>query len=113
MAAVYIPAMLRFGMVMSTRVAVMARMEALEMVRMLLVSAMLRIRSTIAVPRIERAVYVAIEARSTMVITSGADERAVAEPLRPIVAIRSAIIRRIVEVSIRAYGCDTHSDHNL
>lgn len=61
-------------------------------------------RAVIAVMRVEAVVDVAVESVRTVKPRSGADKNAVEEPVRTIIAVRSAIIRRILEVPVWAYG---------
>jgi len=106
-----IPAVLGFRMVMSTRIAVMAGMKTLEMVRMLLVRSMLGIAATISIVRIVRTIYMAVEPRLTVIPATGATEVPALEPLRSIVAIRSAAIRRKTIIPIRAsWLANTNAD---
>jgi hypothetical protein len=58
----------------------------------------------IAVMRIEAVIHVTIEAVGAVEPGAGTDENAANEPVRPVIAIRGAIIRRIVEVPVRAIG---------
>jgi hypothetical protein len=67
----------------------------------LLVSAF-RYRSVIAVVRIVAVIHVAPEAVRAVEPRSGSDEHAAHEPIGPIVAVGSAVIRRVVEVPIGA-----------
>jgi hypothetical protein len=59
-------------------------------------------RPVISIVRIPAIIYVAIKAARTMEPRSGADEQTVYEPVWPVIAIRGAIVRRVIEVPIRA-----------
>jgi hypothetical protein len=61
-----------------------------------------RQRSVIAVTRIEAVVDVAVEAARAVEPGAGSDEDAVGKPVRPVIAVRRAVIRRIVKVSVGA-----------
>jgi len=58
---------------------------------------------TVSMPRVEAVVDVAIEVRRAMKPRAGSDEYSVGEPIGPIVAVRRAIIGRVVEVTVRAH----------
>src|ERR1700758_2530049 len=62
-----------------------------------------RMRTSVAVVRIEAIVNVAVEAVRAVEPGADADEHAAVEPLGPIVAIRSAVVWREVVVAIRAH----------
>jgi hypothetical protein len=64
---------------------------------------MLRDWTAIAVTWIEAAVHLAMEVAGTMEPRAGSDKDTAAEPLRPVVPVRGTAIRRIVEITIRAY----------
>jgi hypothetical protein len=69
--------------------------------------AMLRDRSVIPVSGIVAVIDVSVEAVRTMEPGTGADKDPTNEPVGPVVAIRCAIIGRIVEVAVRAYWGNT------
>jgi hypothetical protein len=73
----------------------------------------LRHRSMVSVMRIEAVVDVAIEPVGSMKPWSSPDEQSATEPIRSIVAVGSAVIRRIVEVAVRAHGRYSDANGNL
>lgn len=75
--------------------------------------AALRHRTMVAMSRIVPVIDVAIEAVRPMEPRTGPDEDPVRKPIRAVVAVRSTVIRRIVEVAVRAYGCYSNADHYL
>lgn len=56
----------------------------------------------IAVMRIEVVIHMAAEVHWPVEPWAGADEHAIREPFRPVIAIGSAIIGRIIEIAVRA-----------
>jgi hypothetical protein len=66
--------------------------------------------SAVAMMRIIAIVYVAIETVMSMEPGAGTDKDAIREPIRPIVAIRGAIIRRVVEIAVRTIGLGANVD---
>jgi hypothetical protein len=73
----------------------------------------LRERAVVAVMRIETIVYVPIKAGMAVEPGTRADEDSACEPVGAVVPIGSAIIGRIVEVSVRAHRSDADVDGNL
>jgi hypothetical protein len=69
---------------------------------------MLRNWTVIAVMWIEAVVHVAVEVVGAMEPRAGSDKDTAGEPLRPIVPVRGAAIRGVVEVTVRASR--RHSD---
>jgi hypothetical protein len=69
----------------------------------------------VAVMGIVTVIHVAEEAAGTVEPGAGTDEDSADKPVGPIVAIRSAVIRRIVEVPVGAIGSRTkvHTDRDL
>jgi hypothetical protein len=65
---------------------------------------MLRQRSSIAVMRVKAVVDVAVKAAMAVKPGASSKEDPSNKPVGPIVAIRSTVIRRIVEVPVRADG---------
>ena len=59
-----------------------------------------RVIAAVSVMRIEAIVYMAVEIVGAAVPGAGSDEDAVVEPLRSVVAVRSATIRRVVVIPI-------------
>jgi hypothetical protein len=85
-----------------------ARLIAVEVVEWRL--ATLRHRPMVAVMGVIAVVYVSVKAVMAVEPGTSPNENATDKPVRPIVAIGSAVIRRIVEVPIGAAGfnADTH-----
>ena len=73
----------------------------------------LRNRSVVAVSGIVTIVYVTIEMVMTVEPGTRADEDSARKPVRAVVPVGSAVIRRIVEVAVRANRSDTYVDGNL
>ena len=69
--------------------------------------------SGIAVMRIIAVIDVAVEAVRSVKPWTRSDEQTASEPIRPIVTVGSAIIRNIVEVSVRAYRWNTDGNGDL
>jgi hypothetical protein len=63
---------------------------------------MLREWAAVAVLGVEAVVHVAVEVVGAMEPRAGSGKETAAEPLRPIVSVWGAVLRRIVEVAIRA-----------
>ncbi len=84
---------------------------ALEVVERL--CATFRQRPVVSVVRVETVVHMPIEPMRTMEPRTGSDKDAPNEPVRPIVPIRRAIIRRIVEVPIRTHRRHANANRNL
>jgi len=111
--AVDVSLMLVLGMIVAASVAIVAALEALEVVRVLLVGATSGISTVIAKARIERTVDVAVEGR-TVVVTACADEASANKPLRTVVAVRGAVVGAVSVVAIRAGRTrDTDADGDL
>jgi len=70
-------------------------------------------RAVVAVAGIEAVIYVSVEAGVAMEPWAGADEDSANEPVGAVIAVRCAVIRRIVEVSVRAHRSDADVDGNL
>ena len=75
---------------------------ALEMVKRL--SAAIRQRSMVAVARVVAVVHVSIEPVMAMKPGPCADEQTTIEPVRAVITIRRAVIRRVIKISVGAYG---------
>src|ERR1700744_4333288 len=58
-------------------------------------------------------IHVAIKAMRTREPRASADEDSACEPVRPIVSIRSAVIGRIVKISIGAYRRNADANRTL
>jgi hypothetical protein len=72
-----------------------------------------RERPMITFPVVQMMVYVAIEMFRSVKPRSCPDKHATRKPLRPVVAIRSAIIRRDLVVAIRTNRSWSNFDGNL
>lgn len=72
----------------------------------------IRITATVSVVTIEAIVDVSPEVLVTVIPRTGADEHPTREPFRPIVAVRRAFIRWVIEIAVRADGrrADLNSD---
>src|ERR1700761_1748303 len=70
-------------------------------------------RSVVTMTRVPAIIDVAVEAVRAMEPGTGPNKNSAGKPVRPIVAVRSAVIRRIVEVSIWAYRRRSNVDGNL
>jgi hypothetical protein len=75
--------------------------------------ATMRIFAFVAVVGLEMIVYMTSKVLWAMKPRTGADEDATAEPVRTVVSVRSAVIRRDRVVAIRTYGSYTDLDANL
>jgi hypothetical protein len=84
---------------------------ALEVVELLRATS--RKRSAVAIARIIPVIYVPIETMRSMEPRPCSDKHASVKPIRPIVPIRSAVIRLIVEVPVRAIRRNADPDNNL
>jgi hypothetical protein len=73
----------------------------------------LRQRSHVAMMRIIAIIHMAIPTMSPMEPRARSDEHPASEPIRPIVAIRSTVIRRIIKVPIGAHRRRSNTDGNL
>jgi hypothetical protein len=72
-----------------------------------------RHRPAVALAIVEAMIDVAIEITRPVVPRTGPYENTAREPLRAIVAIRSAAIRGALIVTIRTNRCDSDADRNL
>jgi hypothetical protein len=64
-----------------------------------------RERTVIAIVWIEAVIHVTVKAARSMEPRACADEDASGEPVRAVVAVRCAVIGRVIEVAIRAARC--------
>src|ERR1700727_609681 len=87
-----------------------AHFISVEMIKGLL--AVFRIWTSVAMLRIEAVFNVTVEVVRTVEPRAGSDEYATAEPLGPVVPVRSAVVWRVVVVAIRArrFGADVYRD---
>ncbi len=84
---------------------------ALEMVERL--SAASRQRPVVPMVRVETVVHMADKPARPMEPRPGSNEDAAGKPVRPIVPIRRAIVRRIVKVSIRTHRRNANAYRDL
>jgi hypothetical protein len=75
----------------------------------------IRQRSSVTVMRIEPVIDMSVKAVRTVKPRACPKKHPTNKPIRPVVAVRSAVIRSIVEVSVRTHGSwsDVHSNRNL
>jgi len=69
--------------------------------------AAVRIRAPVAIAPVVTPINVSPEMLATVVPGSGAEEDAIGEPLRAVVAVGSTFVRSVIEVSVRADGSRT------
>lgn len=69
--------------------------------------------TVIPMMRIKTVIHMSVEAVWTVEPWTRSDENTAAKPLWPVVAIRSAGIRGIVEIAVGADGCCTNGDGDL
>jgi hypothetical protein len=74
---------------------------------------MLRVWALIAVVGIVAVIDVAVEAVRAVKPGAGSDKDSADEPVGPKVTVRRALIRRVVEVAVRAYRGDADADGDL
>jgi len=72
-----------------------------------------RERSNVTMMRIKAVVDMTEEAMRTVKPRACSDEQAADEPIRAVIAIGRAVIRRIVKIPIRTYRSDPYVDGNL
>jgi len=72
-----------------------------------------RRRPVVALPKIETMIDMSVEITRTVIPRSGPDEYTAGEPLRAIIAIRSAVVRRNLIVSVRTNRRYSNADRNL
>ena len=70
-------------------------------------------RPSITVAWIPAVIYVTVKTRMSMEPRSGADENAADEPVGSVVAIGSAIVRGVVEVTVGTYRWGSNAYRNL
>jgi len=91
--------------------AAIARFICREMIEALRTT--LRKRTVVAIPWVVAVVDVAIEVLVTVEPGTRTDEDAARKPVGAVVPVGSAVIRRIVEVAVRANRSDAYVDGNL
>ena len=84
---------------------------ALEVIELLRSTS--RQRPVVPVARIIPVIYVPVEAAMPMKPRSRTDKHAAIKPIRPVIPVRCTVIRRIVEVPIRAIRRNADPDNNL
>ena len=67
----------------------------------------------IPVVRIEMVIHMSVEAAWTVKPLTRSDENTSLKPFRPVVPVRSAGIRSVVEIAIGTDGCCTNGDGDL
>jgi hypothetical protein len=87
------------------------RLIGMKMVESTLIP--LRHWTVIPIVRIEAVVDVAIESTRPMEPWSSPKKRSANKPIGPIVTVRRAIIRRVIEIAIRTYRRNANADRNL
>jgi len=70
-------------------------------------------RAMVAIPGIVTVVHMAIEAGMAMEPGTRSDEDSARKPVGTVVSVGGAVIRRIVEISVRAHRSDAYVDSNL
>jgi len=88
-----------------------ARFIALKMRKCMCVT--VRQRAMISMTWIVPVIYVSIKTMRTMEPRAGANKDSARKPVRSVVAIGSAIIRRVVEISVRTYRRNADANGNL
>ena len=101
-------AMVRRSYYMSMRIMRLIRLEVVELLR-----TPSRNRPVIPMARVIPVVDMPMEPIMPMEPRPGPDKQTTRKPIRPIVPIRRAIIRRIVEVPIRTIRRNSDPDNNL
>ncbi len=74
---------------------------------------MTRHRAVVTMARIEAIIYVSIKSTMPMEPRPRANKQATVEPIRAVVAIRSAVVRRVIKVSVRTHWLRPDVDGNL
>jgi hypothetical protein len=90
-----------------------SRLVCLEVVEAL--RSALRQWSSVAVMRIKPVIDMSVEAAMAVKPRTCSKKHAANKPIRPVVAVRSTVIRGIVEVSVRTHGSwsDVYANGNL
>lgn len=70
-------------------------------------------RTVVAIVRVEAVVDMAVKAGMAVEPWAGSKEDSANKPVGPVVAIGSAVVRGIVEVSVGAHGFHSDTDGNL
>ena len=88
-----------------------ASLVSLEVIERL--NAAIRVGPVVSVMRVVTIVYVPVKAVWPVEPGTGPDEEAPIEPVRAVVAVGSTIVRRVIEVSVRASRRSTNAHRNL
>ena len=72
-----------------------------------------RIRSMIALPVVKMMVYMTVEMIGAMKPRSGSNKHTARKPLRTVISVRRAVVRRSFIVAVRAYRRRTDLNGNL
>jgi hypothetical protein len=91
--------------------AAIARFIGLEVIEALRTA--LRKGAVVAVMGIEAIVHVSVKAGMAMEPGTRTDKDSAHKPVRAVVAVGSAVIGRVVEISVRAHRSDAYVDGNL
>lgn len=100
--AVYVISVLCFCVIVTGGIAIVAGVEALEVIRMLLIRPASWISTVIAVMRIKRPVDMAVEAGTAAIVRACADKAATAKPLRAVVTVGRATVRSVAVIAVGA-----------
>jgi hypothetical protein len=73
----------------------------------------LREGTMVSVPGVVPIIHVSVESMRAMKPWSGSDKHTTREPIRPVVTIRCAVIRSVIEVAIRAYRRSPNAERYL
>ena len=73
-------------------------------------STVFRERAMVAIVWIEPVVNVAVEAAGTMEPRSGTDKESTVEPVRAVISVGRAVIRSVIEVTVRACRRGTNAN---
>ncbi len=84
---------------------------AMEVVEGLFIA--LRERSVVSVTGVIAVIDMTVEAARTVEPGACADEDSACEPIRAVIAVRGAVVRREIVVAVRAYGRGTDADVDL
>src|SRR5215469_9167054 len=98
----------------SVPIAVFIAMEFAAMVP-LAVFTVVRERSAITAACVIAVIHMASEMFRSAIPRTRTDKHTAHEPLRPVVAVRRTVVRRVVEIAVGACGrrADIHTDGNL
>ena len=97
-----ISASISASIIVSVAIARDSSVEVMEVVRRLVVGSVVRVRAVVAMTGVEVLIDVPAEVVAAVKPRAGSDKDAIAEPLRTVVAVGSAVVRREIIVAIRA-----------